>query len=238
MKDISKSFGSLYHPFKAIILYKEKEGDKRVYAESYDMSNEGYPVNAHPLSVREGASLAKALDTGCELEQSFLQPAGLLPKNLLYMKHGRLGYALWHTPAMRVNLLFKNELDIPSGKAAIPELLWLAGREQLNIYALKKETELEMDTPLYHAPFFNVHPNGNVCMGTVNVDIHSQCSLELFMQQWQEYFFNSYFSHLIQQNSPVKGNIIQLWQSLVGTKKIFPQSQLVKNGRTIKNLIR
>lgn len=238
MNDISKSFGSLYHPFKAIILYREKQGDKKLYVESYDMNNEGYPINAHPLSVKEGISLAEALYTGGELEQQFLQPTGLLPKNIIYLKHGRLGYALWHTPAMRVNLLFKEDLGIPSGIAAIPDLLWMADGERLNIYALKKGASLELDTPLYHAPFFNVHPNGNVCMGTVNVDIQSQCSLEVLMQQWQYYFFNSYFSHLILQNSPVKGNIVQLWTSLVGTRKTFPQSQLVKNGRTIKNLIR
>lgn len=238
MKDITKSFGSLYHPFKAIVLYKERDGDKRVYAESYDMSSEGCPMNAHPLSVQEGIALAKALDTGGEREQGFLQSSGLLPPNLIYLKQGSMGYAIWQTSAMRTRLLFKPELGIASGIAAIPALLWRADREHLYIYALKKGTAWSMDTPLYHAPFFNVHPNGSVCMGTVHIDIAATCSLEQLMQQWQDYFFNSYFSHLIQQNSPVKGNVIQLWQSLVGSKKVFPQSLLLKNGMTIKNLIK
>lgn len=238
MKDITKSFGSLYHPFKAIILYKEKDGNKNLYVESYDMDKDGYPINAHPLSVKEGIALARSLDTSGELEQSFLQPSGMLPDNILYLKYGRLGYALWHTPAMRVNLLFKEHLGIPSGNVAIPDLIWLAGKEHLNIYAVKQGAQLEMATPLYHAPFFNIHDNGNVCMGTVNINISGHSSLEVFIQQWQQYFFNSYFSHLIQQKSPVKGNIIQLWNSLAGTKRKFPVSALVKNGLTIKNLIK
>lgn len=74
-------------------------------------------------------------------------------------------------------------------------------------------------------------------MGTVAVNIQPDCLLEEFMQLWQQYFFNSYFSHLMQEHNPVKGNIIQLWKNLVGSRKKFPQKALIKNGLTIKNLI-
>jgi hypothetical protein len=74
-------------------------------------------------------------------------------------------------------------------------------------------------------------------MGTVSVRIKADCLLEEFMQQWEQYFFNSYFSHLIREKSPVKGNIIQLWQSLVNSGKQFSMKYLIKNGLTLKQLL-
>lgn len=236
MTDITASFGNLFLPFKAILFYREEDA-KNIYIESYDMDERGYACNAHPLSVRESQSLAKALNTQSYNEQRFLQPAGLLPKQVLYFKTGAQGFAVWHTPAQKTNLLFKETLGIPSGTAAVPALLWKATKERLHIYALKTDTP-ESLTPLFHAPFFNVYADGSVCMGSVNVEIGAECSLELFMQQWQNYFWSSYFSHLIEKQCPVKGNIVQLWQGLVGSKRKFPRNVLLKNGYSLKNLIR
>ncbi|MBS1532557.1 MAG: PRTRC system protein B [Bacteroidetes bacterium] len=236
MTDITASFGTLYHPVKAIMVYREQGNQQGIYIESYDMGADGCPCNAHPLTVRESQSLAKALMTGTESEQRFLQPSGLLPHNLLHIRYGKNGYAIWHTPPQRVKLLFKDGLTIPTGEASVPALLWRAGRGQLALYALRDEP-LQLDTPLYFAPFFNIYADGRVCMGSVQVDISADCTLEHFISQWQDYFFGSYFSHLIGQRSPVKGNIVQLWKGLVGKRKAFPNNVLVKNGHTIKNLL-
>ena len=235
MNNITASFGTLYHPVKAFVVYRQGDKEKNIYIESYDMDSGGYPMNAHPLSIRESAALAKALDNSQELKRSFLKPEGLLPKNVLYIDPE--GYALWHTPRQKVSLLFSEGLGIPNGKAEVPALLWKASKDHLQIYALDKDAELCEDTPLYHAPFFNIYKDGRVCMGTVAVRISTDCHLELFMQQWENYFFNSYFSHLMQGHIPVKGNIVQLWQGLVNSRKKFPAKTLIKNGFTIKNLL-
>lgn len=92
------------------------------------------------------------------------------------------------------------------------------------------DSQINEQTLLYHAPFFNLYNDGRVCMGTVKVDIKADCHLEDFMQSCEQYFFNSYFSHLIGNASPVKENIIQLWQKLVGSDKPFPLKSLLKNG--------
>jgi hypothetical protein len=91
---------------------------------------------------------------------------------------------------------------------------------------------------LYHAPFFNLYENGNVCMGTVHVEIESSSCLEDFIRQWQSYFFNSYFSHHIGGHYPIEGNTIQLWQQQVNSNKAFPIDQLKKSAVIIKELIR
>lgn len=236
MKNITSDLGQLYHPVKAFVVYQENT-DKNVYVESYDMDKEGYPVNAHPLSLGESNALSKALDTSEELKSNFLKPKGLLPKNVIYLQPDSNGFAIWHTPAQRVNLFFVENLGIPNGTACIPPLLWKASKTALWLYALESDKEINEETPLYHAPFFNGYNDGNICMGTVKINIEPDTHLQDFITLWQKYFFNSYFSHNIGETSPVKGNSIALWQKLVNTKKQFPVKSLLKNGQTIKKLL-
>jgi PRTRC genetic system protein B len=237
MKDITATFGTLYNPVKAFVVYQKNTSDKSIYIESYDIDKKGYPVNAHPLSLRESTQLAKALDTSDELKRNFLKPSGLLPKNVLYINPDHNGYAIWHTPPKRVNLFFLDSLGIPNGKAFVPPLLWKASKNNLWIYAMNTNTQINEQTPLYNAPFFNLYGDGRVCMGTVSVSIKADCLLEEFIEQWEQYFFNSFFSHLIPEQSPIKGNIIQLWQSLVNSRKQFPIKSLIKNGLTLKKIL-
>jgi len=237
MTDIRNSFGTLYYPTKAFVVFRHKASNDQIYVESYDVDGNGYPINAHPLSISESNALARALDSSSELKPNFLKPEGLIPRNVLYINPEYNGYAVWYTPRQTVNVLFLEKLGIPNGKANMPPLLWKASKNTLSIYALPDVTSLSEATLLYHAPFFNVYENGKVCMGTVSVNIPKDCQLETFMQLWQEYFFNSYFSHLFSRHEPVKGNIVQLWQSLVNKDKQFPNEALIENGWTIKNII-
>ncbi|SNR76999.1 PRTRC system protein B [Flavobacterium sp. ov086] len=236
MKDITPDFGKLYHPVKAFVVYQENT-DKNIYVESYDMDKNGYPVNAHPLSLRESTTLAKSLDTAQELKRNFLKPKGLLPKNVIYINTDPNGFVIWFTPAQKVDLFFVENLGIPNGKASIPPLLWKASKNALWVYAMDFDKDISEETPLCHAPFFNLYKDGKVCMGTVKINIEPDTHLESFIELWQKYFFKSYFSHLIEQKSPVKGNIIALWQKLINSKKQFPVKSLLKNGLTLQKIL-
>jgi len=237
MNDITQNFGTLYHPVRAFVVYEKDGTDKQHYVESYDMDENGCPMNAHPLSVKEATALAKSLDTSEELQRNFLKPEGLLPKNVLYINPTQGGYVVWHTPKQRVHLYFTKSLNIPNGIASIPPLVWRASKDTLWIYALADDAEVNLQTPLYRAPFLNLYNDSKVCMGTVKIKIPTDCLLEEFISKWQRHFFESYFSHTL-GNSTVKGNIIQLWQSLVGTKKQFPIKSLLKTPYTLKNLLK
>ncbi|MET3981899.1 PRTRC genetic system protein B [Mucilaginibacter sp. UYP25] len=240
MKDLTNSFGHLHLPVKALVIYqREKKGydDKSdYYVESFDMDKQGCPVNGHPLSLRESNALAKALQANQKKALGFLNPKGLLPQNILYLKSTVDGYAVWRTEPQHVKLLFTESLGIPSETAAIPALIWRASRNALQIFAIADGAVRE-ETPLCHAPFFNVYADGRVCMGNVQIAIPKDCGLEQFITLWQDYFFNSYFSHLFGGHSPVKGNIVQLWQSLCSTKADFPTDVLIENRYRLKNLI-
>lgn len=239
MKDLTNSFGSLYQPVKALlILQKTGNGhEPDCYIESYDMDAEGCPINGHPLSVRESHALAKALQVNEKKSQGFLNQRGLMPANILSINSSSSGFAVWHTPPQTVKLLFAENLGIASGNAQIPALIWKARKNSLQVFALNAETLIE-NTPLCHAPFFNIYQDGRVCMGDVPVRIPRECGLEQFVALWQDYFFNSYFSHLFQGHRPISGNIIQLWHGLIATQEPFPSEVLLTNSFQVKHLIK
>ena len=238
MNDLTNNFGKLYHPVKALIIYEKHEGivKSTPYVESYDMDERGCPINGHPLSIKEASGFAKALTVNEKKQRNFLNPKGILSPNVVFLKTGNDGFALWRTPAKRVKMLFTESLGIPSGEASVPALLWKAGKNFLSIFAVA-DGPLNEQTVLFHAPFFNVYSDGRVCMGNVPVKIQNDCCLETFMELWQEYFFNSYFSHLFGEHVPVKGNIVQLWLNLMDNDNPFPIGTLVPNNITINKLL-
>ena len=246
MNNVSQQFNEQYLPVKALLIYQSAEQESEnyeqkpteIYVESYDIGKHGNPINAHPLSLKEMSALSELLQASQELQNNYLQCKSVIPPNLIYTNCQNNGYAVWYTPPQETDLFFTDSLGIPSGKTKIPALLWKATRERLQVFALKGKSKPNADTPLYYAPFFNLSQDGSVCMGTVNINIDRQTALEQFMYQWQSYFFNSYFTHTLGHHRHCKGNLIELWQEQVGAGRNFPQDELIKNGRKLKDLIR
>lgn len=238
MNDLTNDFGTLYHPTKALVVFERKSdyNQNSCYVECYDMDKDGFPINGHPLTIKEANNLAKSLIIAEKKQRNFLNPNGLLKPNIMFLKTGNDGFAIWRTPVQKAKLLFTESLDIPCGEACVPPLLWRAGKNSLSIFALQDESVTEKSL-LYHAPFFNVYADGRVCMGNVPIKIPNDCPLENFMVLWQEYFFNSYFSHLFGEHQPVKGNIVQLWQSQINTGDAFPLDCLIPNNISLNRLI-
>lgn len=247
MTNITEQFNQQYVPFKALLLYSydkprddlygRTEAQTEIYVESYDIGHNGKPINAHPLTLKEMTALSKILQTAQEKQDSYLKSRGLLPANVLYVNQQANGYAVWYTPIQEVSLFFIDSLNIASGKYAVPGMVWRANADHLHVYALKGKAKPTLTTKLQHAPFLNLYPSGQVCMGTVNVDINQSTCLEDFLGKWQKYFFNSYFSHSINGNSNTKTNTTELWRSLAGSGEAFPQLQLLPTGYTLKHLL-
>ncbi len=237
MKNITAEFAQFYKPQKALLIYQSKADKHKVHVEAYDIDQNGKPINAHPLSVLEINELAECLHASVESGNQYLAPQSLIPPNILYVDNAAMGYAVWYSPAKQVQLLFKEKLGIPSGKAYVPALLWKATRDDLYIYAIKTNKRPTGNTVLYHAPFFNIYEDGKTCMGTVDIDINESSSLEDFTRQWESYFWNSYFSHCLEGFIPVKKNIVQIWHQQVKTERMFPSDILLPSRQTIKDII-
>lgn len=237
MNDITGNFGQLYYPVSALVIYQTPGTHSDTYVEHFNIDRKGIPVDAHPLTEREAVLLGKALNVKDEKKNDFLKPKGILPVNILHINPGENGSVLWYTKAGKAKLFFAETLDIPDGTAEVPALLWYAGRNSLSVFALASNRRPTEKTRLYHAPFFNVYESGSVCMGNVNVSMKNCASVERFIQLWESYFFNSYFSHLIDQHNPVKGNIVNIWKELIKTGKPFPKEVLKRTNTTIKKLL-
>ena len=236
--DITASFGTLYHPKSALVFYETKGATTDVYVEHFDMDKNGNPINAHPLTVKEAKVLANALQTEKDKDNAFLKSNGILPTNILHINPNTdKGAVLWYTKAQRRQLYFVSGLDIPNGMAYVPPMIWYANKNSLSVFALASERRPTEKTPLYFTPFFNSYEDGKVCMGSVNINITNSASVEEFTKAWEDYFFNSYFSHLLGSNSPIKGNCVTLWKDLIQTGKPFPKEVLKKNNKTLKNLL-
>ena len=239
MKNITQDFGTLYHPTTALVFYQNDERNKDTYVEYFDMDKNGNPINAHPLTEREAKELLKALtiNTQKEKNQDFLKPKGILPTHILHINPSENGSVLWFTKSMKRQLFFTENLGISNGTAEVPAMLWLANKRSLKIFALSSNRRPTEKTELFYAPFFNVYEDGNVCMGTVDVNIQNSVSLEEFIEKWEDYFFNSYFSHLLDNYNPIKGNCVNLWKKLMEKNEDFPADILKKNNKTLKNLL-
>ena len=249
MKNITQQFNAVFEPFKALLIYRcEKETENsqfqtedkpiEIYVESYDIGRNGKPINAHPLNVKEMATLSELLQTTQELKSSYLKSNGLLPANVLYVNQQSAGYAVWYTPPQEVTLFFVDGLNVPSGKYHVPAMVWKANADHLAVYAVKGKVKPTAKTKLCHAPYLNVYSGGNVCMGTVRIQINSSTCLEDFMQLWHHYFFNSNFSHAINGNNSTKSDTTALWRGLAGTGRDFPEDELLINGLTLQQIIK
>jgi PRTRC genetic system protein B len=236
MKSITKTFSEMQLPVKALLFYNNLSDDRDVRVEAFDINEYGHPINAHPLSVNESKALAKSLSSSHHVYTGFLQYHGIILNKVLFVDATEEGFAIWYTPAGKANLLFKPELTIPCGEAHLPPLVWKATSQSVEVFALTDTERPGDETPLYHAPFFNLHIDGRVCMGTVDIDFEEDCNVIDFMHQWEHYFFNSYFSHAI-DNIPLKSNLISLWQELLQTQAPFPMEVLKPNGKKLKDLI-
>ncbi|SOD17777.1 PRTRC system protein B [Pedobacter xixiisoli] len=235
MKDLTDDLTAFYQPKMALLFYKGKGRHAEMFVESYDIDAKGSPINAHPLSVREAQKLVKALQVGSQADR-MLKTSGILGTHILYTDPSK-NKVIWFTRSTRRKMYFSDLLGIPNGMASVPPMLWCADRESLSVYALGNDRRPNERTKLYHAPFFNIYQSGNVCMGTVDVEIGTSLTIEQFTLAWEEYFFNSYFNHLLEGHNPVEGNCVMLWEDLVDGQGTFPMDQLKRTGTTIKDLI-
>jgi len=236
--DITQDFGTLYHPKSALVFYESNTLDKEVYVEHFDMDKNGSPINAHPLTEREAEALAKALTAEKQKQTAFLKSGGILPTNILHINpNNEKSAVIWHTKPQKRLLYFTEGLGIPCGQGFVPAMVWKADKNSLRVFALMGRRRPTEKATLYHAPFFNIYEDGRVCMGSVNIEIKQSASIEEFTKAWEDYFFQSYFSHLMGENSPVKGNCVSFWKDLVASGRAFPTAILKSSNKTLKNLM-
>jgi len=132
-------------------------------------------------------------------------------------------------------LYFANSLNIPNGEYYVPGLVWRVRGESLRMFAYRAK-RLSGKTQLYSAPFFNVSStDGGVCLGNAKLKYPENLSFHNFIKYWEEKFFLSEFSHVLDSN-PTKTNLVLV---LLNSKEAFDNAELIPVKKLkLKNLLK
>lgn len=167
---------------------------------------------------------------------------GFLPANVL-MTDGE--HLVWHEPPLMRRLAFKESTQFPerslgtrSGKVPAPGTIFVAGPRTWAVFAYKGTQRPLPETPLFHAPFYNVDQRGSICVGNVSVPKSTAADR---IAAWNDAFFRSYFAHANYDGVvDYRGDVTGLWRDLLDGKHgaIFPEQVLKPQQLLLADLLR
>ena len=221
-------------PKVAIVVYSQ--GDSREhYLESrrIEKKENGYNMlEGKPLTKKLLAKMLEEIDTK-KLDK--ISCDGFLPKNLIqYSNNNSQANITWYVKSSIHNLTFIESLGIKDGLMHLPTLLFKLRGNCLCVYAIKSSI-INEKTLLYKAPFHNVYESGVVCMGSAKVS--KSTDVETLMKSYEDAFFQSKFSHLHGEGSPIKGNLTTYIKKQIKSKKPFDKSVLLSTNQVIKDIL-
>jgi PRTRC genetic system protein B len=192
----------------ALLMYQSHDGNQ-VYATTHaiepDANNpERRIIGAGaPMTKRALAEFARAVNTATAY-------AGFVQRNLVYTSANLLA---WWVPAAVRSTWFKSDdkaINDRHGAVAHPALVFIATPVHWYVFALQNSERPDSDTPLYHAPHFNVWDGGRICTG--NVALPPALSADA-LDAYEEAFFRSHFTHPNRKGAvKYKGGMPALWR--------------------------
>lgn len=224
-----------YFPKQAMIVYATTPvGDdpkSRYYIEISDIVSDGgkaYVGAGKPLTR---ATLQTLMEVVNETDKkTFHSVANTIPSNLLLFdqRAGRNVIA-WCRPAARQTILMKNKISITNW---VPPLVFVVRDNKLAVAALTNSRKPTINSRLYHAPFFNVYNNLNVCLGTAKVPMQGGEIQEL-ITEWEKVFWVSEFTENV-TGAYTKTDLTTWWRKRRRGK--FNVKKLKLSNHTLKSL--
>lgn len=135
-----------------------------------------------------------------DLEYNPKRFEGLIPNNIIFAQDSKKnGLKLaWTLKSCAKYLVFSDDYKHLTGAYNLPTLLFYYCKKGLKVFAITDQDSKKIngETPLYHAPFFNVNSSGNVCMGNVNLSlVKDLLTFEKAQKYIEDSFFHSQFTH-------------------------------------------
>lgn len=199
----------------AIVAYTSTLNDwNDCYLESHVINDKGQLLEGKPLKQE---TIQGMVDVFFDERQNKTKFGGLVPENLIKFEVLPGGHyeMMWYRPEEQRVIHFSDALNLPSGKAWMPALIYHVERRALSIYALISNDRPSEKTPLYRAPFHNTGQDGNVCLGSAKVKAPADHTYGAAMKYWEDVFWLSEFTHLAGATNPTKTNINSLWKKLI-----------------------
>ena len=187
--------------------------------------------------VEDGAittRMVSASDVALAMLQEIPLTSGVLPPSALWWSHGREGteVALWRPPRVWPVAVMVEALKPPVRlRLPMPGLIFVCRPGgPPRVYAAKERPGC-LENSIYHAPLFNLFPDGRSCAGThrypENID------------EIPESFFASFFSLEASyggRSQKYPKNLMALWRELDGRRR-YPVSDLVPFGK-VKDIMK
>jgi PRTRC genetic system protein B len=220
-------------PKVALIAYEQKNSNYYLESRRIKKSVSGFEMlEGTPLTKKAIAEILDKIDP-IKLERIYCD--GFLPENLLaYNNDDAIPTIIWYVKSGWYNLSFVKKLNINDGLMHLPTLIFKLKGSNLKVYAVKT-IKPKLNSKLYQAPMHNIYNDGGVCMG--NAKIFSSNEVSEMMKNWEKAFFQSKFSHLQSQGSPIKGNLNIFIKDQIDNNKIFDNNVLKPFGKKLKDLI-
>lgn len=203
-----------YEPVVSIVVYRSESsitGEGEYYLESHDINENGEVSQGKPL-LQE--TIQGIVDTLFDERKNMAKFTGMLPENLLLFSllPGGRYKALWFRPAEERVVHFSDGLNIPTGKANVPAMLYHVDAGHLSVFALKSNKRPIEKTRLCFAPFFNVNDAGSVCLGSANVKKPKDSSYQSTLKYWEDLFWLSEFTHVNGNDKKTTTPLVDLWK--------------------------
>jgi PRTRC genetic system protein B len=236
MNALTEKLTDNYLPKLAIVVYASGESWSNSYIESHIINEGGQLLAGKPL---QQDTIQGIVDVFFDDRKNRTQIGGLIPQNLLSFEilpggHTRM---VWYRAAEQRVLHFVPALNITSGEAWVPAMLYVANERSLSVYALPSNERPDEETKLLNAPFHNVS-NANVCLGSAKVKKPDK-NYSSIMKYWEDMFWLSEFTHLANSISPIKGNLNVTWQTMIDNPDWTWEylGEFIESGKTLKKLL-
>jgi PRTRC genetic system protein B len=216
-------------PNLILLFYKSQNHS---YIESHEVK-ENKILAGRPLTKKVLMAMMQECSSSMYKQMGF---KGIVPVNFMYYNMNPvIPHLIWKVPASKRKLFFSKDMNIPSGVAEVPNLIFEVDNGSFNVFAYKEY--VKENTQLYLAPFQNVSSNGTVCTGDVKIK-DSFDYIEQMMAHYEDVFFRSEFSGVIDQTEyDGKLNLQTLWHQQIVHKTPFPYEILEKSRIKLKSLL-
>lgn len=227
---------------QAVMLYARQNpngsaGNDYLYSTLHKVENFGtdarpnFQIAAGQPATREGVvDLFEKLAKQMTLNVDFLSE-GVLSISADHM--------VWWMPPCARNVFFNTkELGKRAAKVPHPGLVFAVVKGNWFVFALESAKRPQLDTPLYHAPYFNVYDDGGICAGSAAKPKGIAAGA---IPQWEAAFFDSEFTHIngsIKKARHPRGEYAMWKELLDGKYPTFPVEYLAPQTTTIADLMK
>ena len=188
----------------------------------------GYPVQESTLIGFYQAINPKLMKTYKSKE--------LIPSNVLYVSNEFGSECIvWYILPCEKYLSLSKATQIRSGNIRLPGIIFKYQNGKLFIFCFKGKKIPNIDTPIYHNPFYNVYAGGDVCLGSAEIKTENK-DIDTIIRGCENAFFGSTFTHSSSGTEVKDGKSRTVWRHAMKIG-LFHSELLVKSKKTLKEII-